>query len=57
MAMTVPQDSLLYVVESWSISYFPEVNPVSSQVRGSRVTGSGWNEGLATKQLVVFAGH
>lgn len=57
MVMTVPQDSLQYVVESWSISYFPEVDPAGSEEHGSRVTESGGNEGLATKQLVVFAGH
>lgn len=41
MVMTVPQDSLRYVVESWSISYFPEAEPVGSQGLGSRVTESG----------------
>lgn len=51
--MTVPQDSLQYVAGIWNITCFPEATKPAGKSMALE-SGSGWNEGLATKQLVAL---
>lgn len=54
--MTAIGLSPIFWLKAGTSQYFPEVDQAASQIMALE-SKSEWNEGLATEQLVAFAGH